>query len=120
MLVTAKVFGSKLITDENRTGLIMELSPYHKPRLRNLLRFVWNRMWNMFGRTLRIILIVSILFWALSYTPGGDITGSVIYKIGTFMEPVTVWLACAGSCLWRGSRLQRARRGRLAHCHHCL
>lgn len=72
MLITAKVFGRKLITDENRTGLIMELPPYHKPRL----RFVWNCLWDVFGRALKIILVVAVLFWALSYTADGDITGS--------------------------------------------
>jgi ferrous iron transport protein B len=32
MLITAKVFGEKLIREEDRAGLIMELPPYHRPR----------------------------------------------------------------------------------------
>lgn len=33
--------------------------------------------------------MVSVVFWLISYTPDGDITNSIIYKIGTFIEPVT-------------------------------
>lgn len=42
-------------------------------------------------RALVIIVSVAIVFWALSYSSDGDITHSVIYRIGTFIEPVTMW-----------------------------
>ena len=38
MLLTAKVFGSRLAPESERAGLIMELPPYHRPHLRPLLR----------------------------------------------------------------------------------
>ena len=38
IMITAKIFGRKLSPVEDRTGLIMELPPYHKPRWGSLLR----------------------------------------------------------------------------------
>lgn len=32
MAITAKLFGPKLAPAEERTGMIMEMPPYHKPR----------------------------------------------------------------------------------------
>ena len=50
----------------------------------------------MFGRTkdvliraLKVILLISLIFWLLSYTSDGNVENSVIYRIGTFIEPVT-------------------------------
>ena len=34
--ITAKIFGKKLSLVEVRTGLIMELPPYHKPKWKSL------------------------------------------------------------------------------------
>jgi ferrous iron transport protein B len=88
--ITSKIFGRSLIQPSERTGLIMELPPYHKPRYRNLFKFVFNRMGDVLKRALTIIICVSILFWALSYTPDGHIENSLIYKIGIAIEPVTM------------------------------
>ena len=33
--------------------------------------------------------MISLLFWALSYSRSGNVADSIIYKIGTFIEPVT-------------------------------
>ena len=91
LIVTAKIFGPRLLKDSDRTGLIMELPPYHKPRWGNLFRFVLERMGEVLKRALKIITGVSIIFWALSYTPDGIIANSIIYKIGTAIEPVTMF-----------------------------
>ena len=69
----------------------MELPPYHNPRWGNLFRYVFSRMGEVLKRAVKIITCVSIIFWALSYTPDGVIENSIIYKIGTAIEPVTMW-----------------------------
>jgi ferrous iron transport protein B len=89
MLITSKIFGKSLLKEADRSGLIMELPPYHKPKWKNLLRFVFNRMGDILARALKIIILVSVGFWCLSYTRDGDVSGSVIYAIGTFIEPAT-------------------------------
>ena len=90
LFITAKVFGKKLLKEPDRTGLIMELPPYHNPRWGNLFRYVFSRMGEVLKRAVKIITCVSIIFWALSYTPDGVIENSIIYKIGTAIEPVTM------------------------------
>ncbi|MDD3137959.1 MAG: ferrous iron transport protein B [Lachnospiraceae bacterium] len=90
MIITSKVFGRHLIKESDRSGLIMELPPYHKPKYRNLFRFVFMRMGDVLKRALKTILLVAIVFWALSYTADGDVTNSIIYKVGIAIEPVTM------------------------------
>jgi ferrous iron transport protein B len=91
IFITAKIFGQSLLSEGDRTGLIMELPPYHKPNIRVLLRFVRQRMTDILFRASKLILLVAAVFWLLSYTPEGDITRSMIYHVGKFIEPVTLW-----------------------------
>lgn len=89
IIVTAKVFGRKLSPVEDRTGLIMELPPYHKPRWGNLLRGTLVRAWDVFKKAFVVVVVVAAVFWGLSYSASGDVTGSILYKFGTAIEPVT-------------------------------
>lgn len=89
MWITAKIFGRSLVKPEDRYGMIMELPPYHKPKWGALFRYVLGRTKDTFIRALKVVVIVAFAFWLLSFTPTGDITGSVLYKIGVFIEPVT-------------------------------
>lgn len=90
MYITYKIFGGKLLKASDKVGLIMELPPYHRPRWGSLFRYVWARMGDVLKRALKIIVAVSIVFWALSYSPDGVIEHSIIYKIGIAIEPVTM------------------------------
>ncbi|MBU9728877.1 ferrous iron transport protein B [Diplocloster modestus] len=89
MWITSKIFGRHLVKKEDRTGLIMELPPYHKPKWGSLLRYVFGRTKDVLIRALKVILLISLIFWLLSYTSDGNVENSVIYRIGTFIEPVT-------------------------------
>lgn len=89
MAVTARVFGPALAPMEERAGMIMEMPPYHKPRWGHLIRHTLNHAWDIFKRAVRVIFLVALVFWLLSYTADGRIENSVIYKIGAFIEPVT-------------------------------
>ena len=89
IMITAKIFGRKLSPVEDRTGLIMELPPYHKPRWGSLLRTTVVRAWDVFKKAFVVVVVVAAVFWALTYSGGGDMTGSVLYKFGKAIEPVT-------------------------------
>lgn len=89
--ITYKIFGRSLNKENDRTGLIMELPPYHKPHWKTLLGSVFNKMGSVLKRALSIIICISVIFWLLSYTPDGNVTNSIIYRIGTFIEPVTMF-----------------------------
>ncbi|MEG2709634.1 MAG: ferrous iron transport protein B [Clostridia bacterium] len=88
MLLTARVFGTTLAPASERTGLAMELPPYHQPKWGNLLRSVFLRVGRIFVRAVRVIGCVSLVFWLLSrpLTPGGQ---SVIHCVGAAIDPVT-------------------------------
>lgn len=89
IMITAKIFGRKLSPVEDRTGLIMELPPYHKPRWGSLLRTTVVRACDVFKKAFVVVVVVAAVFWALAYSGSGDMTGSVLYKFGKAIEPVT-------------------------------
>ena len=89
MFIVAKVFGRKLVPNEEKTGMIMELPPYHKPKWKNLFYSVAIRAREILVKAFRIIFLVALVFWVLTYSADGSIEGSVIYKVGMVIEPVT-------------------------------
>ena len=91
MWIVYQVFGAKLSPKEERVGLIMELPPYHKPDFRNILYVTFQRTVDIFLRALRVITIVSVVFFVLTYGFGGSVEGSILYKVGVLIEPVTMF-----------------------------
>ena len=89
LLITYRIFRKSLYGGSQHFGMIMELPPYHRPHWKNLFSSVINKMGNVLKRALSIIILISIVFWILAYTPDGNIANSLIYKVGTFIEPVT-------------------------------
>ncbi|MDR2662296.1 MAG: ferrous iron transporter B [Treponema sp.] len=89
MMITAKVFGKTLVSEKDRTGMIMELPPYHKPQWALLFKTTILRAKDIFLRAFRVIFVITVLFFCLSWTADGNVENSVIYKVGSFIEPVT-------------------------------
>ena len=91
MWVVYRIFGDSLSPKSERVGLIMELPPYHKPDFRNILYVTFQRTFDIFCRALRVISIVSIVFFALTYGFGGNAESSILYRFGKVIEPVTLF-----------------------------
>ena len=91
MWVVYKVFGNSLSPKSERVGLIMELPPYHKPNIKNILYVTFQRTLDIFCRALRVISIVSVVFFVLTYGFGGTQESSILYKLGVLIEPVTMF-----------------------------
>lgn len=89
MWVVYRVFGNSLAPKEERVGLIMELPPYHKPAIKNTLYVTFQRTVDIFLRALRVISLVSMVFFVLTYGVGGSAENSILYKLGVLIEPVT-------------------------------
>lgn len=89
MWLTAKIFGHHLVKKQDRYGMIMELPPYHKPKWGALFRYVLGRTKGTFFRVLKVVLLVSFLFWLLTFNTSGSIDNSILYKVGKFIEPIT-------------------------------
>jgi ferrous iron transport protein B len=67
----------------------MELPPYHKPKWALLFKTTLHRAKGIFLRAFRVIFVITILFFCLTWTADGNVENSVIYKVGSFIEPVT-------------------------------
>lgn len=91
MWIVYKIFGNKLSPKAERVGMIMELPPYHKPNFRNTLYVTFERTFDIFVRALRVITLVSVVFFILTYGFGGDAESSILYRIGVIIEPVTLF-----------------------------
>ena len=91
MWVVYKIFGDSLSPKKERVGLIMELPPYHKPDWKNILYVTFQRTFDIFCRALRVISLVSIVFFVLTYGFGGNQESSILYKVGVLIEPVTMF-----------------------------
>ena len=91
MWIVYKVFGASLSPKDERVGLIMELPPYHKPDFRNIAYVTFERTLDIFLRALRVISLVSIVFFLLTYGFGGSAESSLLYRFGVFIEPVTIF-----------------------------
>ena len=89
MWITSKIFGRSLVKKEDRCGMIMELPPYHKPKWGALFRYVLGRTKDTFFRVLKVVLLVSFVFWLLTFTNTGSMDNSVLYRVGKVIEPVT-------------------------------
>ena len=85
------LFGKKLIPENERVGMIMELPPYHKPHWKMIAAMVGRSTWGIFKKALKMILMVAAVFWALSYAGDGNVENTVLYKIGNAIEPVTMF-----------------------------
>lgn len=89
MLLVSKVFGNKLAPAETRTGLVMELPPYHKPRFKHIFILALRRYKSLAWRAFKVISVVALVFWLLTYSSTGNIENSIIYMAGSALEPIT-------------------------------
>jgi ferrous iron transport protein B len=69
-------------------AFIMELPLYHLPSLRSIGYFVWNNTWAFLRKAGTIILLVSIIVWALSSFPGPDVEQSYLARFGQSLSPI--------------------------------
>ena len=89
--LTARIYGKRFLSDSDRTGLIMELPPYHKPHWGALIKTSLIRMWDAFKRAIGIVTLISIILCLLSYSGTGEAANSILYRFGSAIEPVTLF-----------------------------
>ena len=87
LFLSSRIFKSQLIHAEDNGGIIMEQPPYHKPKWGCIIKTTLMKAWDIFSRAFRVILLVSIVFYLLSYNWFG--TDSILTRIGQIIEPVT-------------------------------
>lgn len=93
-ILMSRLFSRFLIKDED-TPFVMELPPYRFPTSKAIARHTWEKGKQYLKKMGGIILVASIIVWALSYFPHDDrlnrqqqVENSYIGQIGKFVEPV--------------------------------
>jgi ferrous iron transport protein B len=88
MLALMGAVAHRLFARGDEGAFIMEMPLYHQPNLRTLAILVWQRLGSFLKKAATVIMVVSVLIWALATLPHGDIETSFIAAIGRFLEPV--------------------------------
>ena len=88
VLAVSGVLINRIFFRGERAAFIMELPLYHVPNRRTIALRVWQRSLSFIRKAGTLILAVSVVVWALSTLPGGDIETSYLARIGRLLEPV--------------------------------
>ncbi|MDI9476070.1 MAG: ferrous iron transport protein B [Natronincolaceae bacterium] len=89
-LLVGKIFSRTLFKGET-TDFIMELPPYRKPVLRNVLRNMWDNVSGFLKRAGTVIFAVVTVLWIMAVLPAGvEPYGaeSILGRIGLFIAPI--------------------------------
>jgi len=78
----------ELVLGGEHVAFIMELPLYHVPNVRTIGLSVWQRLVAFLQKAGSIILVVSVVVWALSYLPQGQIETSYLATIGRLLVPL--------------------------------
>jgi ferrous iron transport protein B len=87
-LALSGVLINRLLFRSQRAAFIMELPLYHVPNWRTIGLLVWQRSLGFLRKAAVVILPVSVVVWALSVLPDGQVETSFLAQIGRWLEPV--------------------------------
>jgi len=88
VLMLSGLFINKIVFKGEHLAFIMELPLYHLPNWRTITLSIWQRLLSFLHKAGTIILAVSVIVWALSVLPGGDVETSFMASFGRLLEPV--------------------------------
>lgn len=88
LLALVGVVLNRTLFREERMPFIMELPLYHAPNARTIARFTWNNVWAFLRHAGSLILIFSVLLWALGYFPGAGLEASYLARFGHGLTPL--------------------------------
>jgi ferrous iron transport protein B len=88
VLALSGVLINRLLFRSQRAAFIMELPLYHVPNWRTIGLLVWQRSIEFLRKAAVVILPVSLVVWALSVLPSGDVETSYLAQAGRWLEPV--------------------------------
>jgi ferrous iron transport protein B len=90
---------SRTILKGSPSAFIMELPLYHRPAARTIGLLVWQRTIGFMKHAGSLILIMSLIIWALANIPTGNIETSILGSIGKALEPIGAQLGMSWQLL---------------------
>jgi ferrous iron transport protein B len=88
VLAGVGVLLNKWVLKGERAAFIMELPLYHRPNARTIALQVWQNSAEFLKKAGTLILLMSIVVWALSTLPHGEIETSYLASIGKALAPL--------------------------------
>jgi ferrous iron transport protein B len=88
VLAVAGILVNRVAYKGEQTAFIMELPLYHVPNLRTVGLYVWNNAGAFLKKAGTFILLSSVVVWALSTLPGGNIDTSILATVGRWLQPL--------------------------------
>ena len=79
---------NRVLPNREHLELIMELPLYQWPNPRTIGIYVWQRMKHFLAKAGTVIVAATVVIWALSYFPHGNIETSILASIGRFLTPL--------------------------------
>jgi len=79
---------SRTLLKGGHNAFIMELPLYHRPNGRTIGVLVWQRTLGFVKHAGSLILVMTIVIWALANIPTGNIETSILGSIGKALEPI--------------------------------
>jgi ferrous iron transport protein B len=92
MLVLSGSLLNKIIFKGQRSAFIMEMPLYHVPNNRTIGLLIWQRSLSFLKKAGTTILAMSLVIWALSMLPNGNLNQSYLVQFGKLIEPVGQWM----------------------------
>ena len=88
MLAFVGVVFNQTVVKGREMPFIMELPLYHVPTARGILHYVWHNTRAFLSKAGTIILLMSMLIWALGYFSGPDLERSFLGRFGYALGPL--------------------------------
>jgi ferrous iron transport protein B len=88
VLAVVGVLINKWVLKGERAAFIMELPLYHRPNVRTIGIQVWQNSVEFLKKAGSLILVMSVVIWAVSVLPNGDIETSYLARIGQALSPI--------------------------------
>jgi ferrous iron transport protein B len=88
VLAVVGVLLNQWVLKGERAAFIMELPLYHRPNARTIGLQVWQNCGEFLKKAGSLILVVSVIVWALSTLPHGSIESSYLASIGKALAPL--------------------------------
>lgn len=88
VLAVVGVIVNRTIFKNGHSAFIMELPQYHWPKVRSIALIVWQRTIGFIKQAGTAILIMSLVIWALSYFPTGQVETSWLGSLGRALSPI--------------------------------
>ncbi len=88
VLAVVGAIANRTIFKSGQSAFIMELPQYHWPKVRSIALIVWRRTIGFIKHAGTAILIMSLIIWALSYFPNGQVETSWLGSLGRGLSPI--------------------------------